>query len=204
MKRSVVTAALAAGVLLVAGCSSNESGTPSTTAAATSTAASSSAASAGTSAGGVAAAELDAQTVAWFEVLCNGAAPIAELASTADTTGLTDAEAQLEGVELLNGISAAFADTGAALEGTPPPTFDGGDEFASTMASGLTESGTKVADLAASLGAIDPTDSAALEQAVTELPDELTTALSPLAALGDLDPAISAAAQEIPACAALG
>jgi hypothetical protein len=204
MKRSVVTAVLAASVLLVAGCSSNDSGTASTTtAAATSTAASSSAESAESS-GGVVAAELDAQTVAWFEALCDGAAPIAELASTADTTGLTDAEAQLEGVELLNGISAAFADTGAALAGTPPPTFDGGEEFASTMASGLTESGTKVADLAASLGAIDPTDSAALEQAVTELPDELTTALSPLAALGDLDPAISAAAQEIPACAALG
>lgn len=203
MKRSVVTSVMAAGVLLVAGCSSTNSGGTSSTAAATTSASSSAESAEASASGGAAAAELDAQSTTWFETLCGGVAPVAELAQTADTSGLSDAAAQQKGVELITEFGTALSDTGAALADTPPPTFDGGEDFASTMSDGLTESGTQMAALAESFGAIDPADTAALQAAVTALPDDLATAVAPLSALGDIDPAISAAAQEIPACAAL-
>ncbi len=214
VNRTVLTSVIAAGVLLVAGCSSSDSGGTSTAAATTTTSAASSMAqdstaasdetSAGTSAGTGDATALDAQSTAWFETLCNGVAPVAELAQTADTSGLSDAAAQQKGVELITEFGAALSDTGTALADAPPPTFEGGEEFAATMTSGLTESGAQMATLAQSFGAIDPTDTAALKAAVTSLSDDLSTAVAPLSAIGDLDPAISDAAQQIPACAALG
>lgn len=207
MKRVVLTSVLAAGLFVAAGCSSTNTSSPSSTVASTTSAASSSskATSAASSAGGSAApAELDAQSTTWFETLCSGVSPIAELAQTADTSGLSDAAAQQKGVELITQFGTALSDTGAALADTPAPTFDGGEDLASTMASGLAESGTQMAALAQSFGAIDPADTAALEAAVQSLPDDLQTAVAPLSAIGELDPSVSAAVQEIPACQALG
>lgn len=202
MKRVIVTSVVAAGLFVVAGCSSSGSSTSSSTVASTTTAASTSAGSSAN--GGAAPAELDAQSTTWFETLCSGVAPVAELAKTADTSGLSDAAAQQKGVELITQFGAALSDTGATLADTPPPTFDGGEEFATTMSNGLTESGSQMADLAKSFGSIDPTDTAALEEAVASLPDDLSAAVAPLSAIGDLDAGVSAAAQEIPSCQQLG
>lgn len=205
MKRSIVVSVLAVGSLVLAGCSSgNSDGTSTTSAAATTSAATSAESSAASSSGGGAGTELDAQSVTWFDTLCSGVAPIVELAASADTNGLSDAAAQQKGVELISQFGTALTDTGSALDGTPPPTFDGGDAFATSITSGLSDSGAQMGELATTFGAIDPADTAALEAAVKELPTQLSTALQPISAIGDLDPSISAAVQEVPACKALG
>jgi hypothetical protein len=224
MKRSLWTARplLAvgvAGVLVVAGCSSSDSG-GSTTSSAASSAVPSVAASSGagssdassseaapgsseSSAGGtVAPADLDEQTVAWFTTLCTGMAPIQQL-SQLDTSGQDAATAQKTGVDALTQFGTVLTETSQKLASAQPPTFEGGEQFASQMATGLAESGPKLAALAKSFGAINPSDTAALQQASSGLATQLQTAVAPLQALGQLPPDVSAAAQEIPACKAL-
>jgi len=218
MRRSAWTAVLAAGALVVAGCSSTSttagsstaasSSAPSTQSSAASSATSkSSAASSAASQGGsasVAPATLDTQTTTWFTTLCGGVAPILTLASGLETTGQDNATAQQAGVTVLKEFGAALTQTGTALGSTPPPTFDGGSAFAAQMTSGLADSGNQISTLATSFAAIDPTDDAAFKQAASNLSGELTSAAAPLQAIGQLDPAVSAAAQQIPACQALG
>ena len=223
MKRSLWTARPllavgAAGVLLVAGCSSSDSGgstTSSPSASAASSAAESSDASSSevatsgssessgsSTSGTVAPAELDEQTIAWFTTLCTGVAPIQEL-SQLDTSGQDAATAQKTGVDALTQFGTVLTETSQKLESAEPPTFEGGEQFASQMTTGLAESGPKLAALAKSFGAINPSDTAALQQASTGLATQLQTAVAPLQALGELPADVSAAAQEIPACKAL-
>lgn len=227
MKRSVWTAhpllaVGAAGVLLVAGCSSSDSGgstTSSSSSSAASPAAESSAASSsgsssavapsgssessGSSASGsVAPAQLDEQTIAWFTTLCTGVAPIREL-SKLDTSGQDPATAQKTGVDALTQFGTVLSDTGEKLASAQPPTFEGGEQFASEMTTGLAQSGPKLTELAKTFGAINPTDTAALQQASSGLATQLQTAVAPLQALSQLPADVSAAAQEIPACKAL-
>ncbi|MGS0686479.1 hypothetical protein ACVBEQ_15230 [Nakamurella sp. GG22] len=224
MKRSLWTARPllavgAAGVLLVAGCSSSDSG-GSTTSSASSSAASSAAESSvassseavtsgssessgsGATSGSVAPAELDEQTVAWFTTLCTGVAPIQEL-SNLDTSGQDPATAQKTGVDALTKFGTVLSDTSEKLASAEPPTFEGGEQFASQMTTGLAESGPKLAELAKTFGAINPSDTAALQQASSGLATQLQSAVAPLQALGELPADVSAAAQQIPACQAL-
>ncbi len=222
MKRSLWTARPllavgAAGVLLVAGCSSSDSGgsTTSPASSAASSAAESSAASSSEAAtsgssessgasasSSVAPAELDEQTVAWFTTLCTGVAPIQEL-SNLDTSGQDPATAQKTGVEALTKFGTVLSDTSEKLASAEPPTFEGGEQFASQMTTGLAESGPRLAELAKTFGAINPSDTAALQQASSGLATQLQSAVAPLQALGQLPEDVSAAAQEIPACKAL-
>jgi hypothetical protein len=236
MKRSLCTAVLAAGVLLVAGCSSNNAGTGSaaSTAAASSSVAASSesmtsesmgsssesspsesssseSASGGTStasgsgasgSASVAPANLDEQTKTWFTTLCEGVAPIGELANL-DTSGQDAATAQKTGVTALQQFATVLTDTSTKLKSTPPPTFEGGTEFANQVSSGLAESGPKLAAVATKFAAISPSDTAALKQAFEGLSGELSSAIAPLQQLSQLPPDVSAAAKEIPACKSL-
>ncbi len=237
MKRTLWTAVLAAGVLLVAGCSSNSAGTgsaASTTAAASSaeamtseamtseamtseamtseamTSASSGSESSGSESssesGGsasVAPAALDEQTTTWFTTLCEGIAPISEL-SKLDTSGQDAATAQKTGVQALQLFGSALTDTSAKLTAAPPPTFEGGADFANQLTSGLAASGPKLKALAVTFGAIDPTNTAALQQGIQGLSAELSSAVAPLQQLQQLPPAVSESVKNIPACAALG
>ncbi len=230
MKRTLWTAVLAAGVLLVAGCSSNSAGTgsaASTTAAASSAAASSeamtseamtseamtseamtsgsesSAESSGSGSASVAPAALDEQTTTWFTTLCEGVAPIGELANL-DTSGQDAATAQKTGVQALQQFGTVLSETSAKLAAAQPPTFEGGTEFANQVTSGLAESGPKLTALAQSFGAIDPKDTAGLQQAFQGLSGELSSAIAPLQELQQLPPAVSEAVKKIAACQALG
>ncbi len=250
MKRSLGTAVLAAGVLLVAaGCSSDSGGSgsaaSSTAAPATSSASvssesmtsgpmtsesmasesmtsasmtsepsssdssgseSSSGASVSGSSGStdpsVVPANLDAQSKTWFTTLCDGVAPIGQLQNL-DTAGQDAAAAQKTGVQALQQFATVLSDTSARLKSTPPPTFEGGTDFANQMVSGLSESGPKLAALAKSFGTINPSNTAALQQAVSGLSGELSSAIAPLQSLTQLPPDVSAAAQQIPACKSL-
>lgn len=220
MKRSLWTARPllavgAAGVLLVAGCSSSDTGGSTTSSAASSPvessdvsssdspASGSAAVSGGSSASAsVAPAELDEQTIAWFTTLCTGVAPIQQL-SNLDTSGQDAATAQKTGVDALTQFGTVLSDTSEKLATAEPPTFEGGEQFASEMTTGLAESGPKLAALAKSFGAISPTDTAALQAASSGLATQLQTAVAPLQALSQLPADVSAAAQEIPACKSL-
>ena len=236
MKRSLWTAVLAAGVLLVAGCSSNNAGTgsaASTTAASSaassaavssesssamtsesmtsessssespsSSAASSGAGGSGGASASVAPAQLDAQTTAWFTALCEGVAPIRDL-SNLNTAGQDNATAQKTAVAALQKFGTVLTDTSAKLKSTPPPTFQGGTEFANQLSSGLAASGPKLAAVAQSFGAVKPNDTAALQQASAGLSAQISSAVQPLQQLTQLPAEVSAAVKEIPACKSL-
>lgn len=241
MKRSVCTAGLAVAVLLVAGCTSDNSGSAGTTAAATASAQISSEVSgpptepsgttsaggselssspasevmtsgspesgAATSSGGTASASvqpanLDAQTTTWFTTLCQGLGPVAAL-PIPGTSGLDIAALQKVGPETLQETITALTSTSTKLQSTPPPTFQGGTEFADQVTSALGDSGSRLQALASTFQTISPTDPSALAQAVTQLPGELAKVIEPVQSLTDLPPDVAAATTQIPACQAL-
>ena len=227
MKRYSTATILAAAALLLAACSSS-SGSGTTTSAASSTttasseAMSSSAGSAGSagsseamtsdagtatsgeSSGSVAPAALDAQTTAWFDALCTGVAPIKKAESLASQTGSDPTTQQKAVVSTLKTLSEAFIATSASLAGTPPPTFDGGAEFATKVTSGLLSAGGGLSSGATKFAAVDPTDAAAMKAAVATLQTDLESAVKPLQAMSTLDPAVQSATEQIPSCKALG
>ncbi len=148
-------------------------------------------------------AQLDAQTTTWFETFCGGVSPIVQEAQGINSSG-DPAAAQQAGVTLFQKMGAAFTDTSAKLAATPPPTFDGGADVAAKLAAGLSESGSTVSAFATKFAAINPSDTAAMQQATADLTTQLTEAFKPVQSLSELDPSIGAAAQQIPACQALG
>ena len=223
MKRYSTATILAAAALLLAACSSG-SGSGTTTSAASSTTASSEAmsssagsassseamtsdsgtATSGESSGSVAPAALDAQTTAWFDTLCMGIAPIKQAESLASQTGSDPTTQQKAVVSTLKTLSEAFIATSASLAGTPPPTFDGGAEFATKVTTGLFSAGGGLSSGATKFAAVDPTDAAAMKAAVATLQTDLESAVKPLQAMSTLDPAVKSATEQIPSCKALG
>ena len=222
MKRLTPAALLVTGALLLSACSSNSDTSGSSSAAApTSAATSNAAASSETSGSGegsapdtaatagassaVAAASTDAQTTAWFDALCTGIAPIKSVESAGLGTQNPDpAAGQQALIGAITTLSSAFTSTSATLATTPPPTFDGGAQFASTVTTGLGTTGTDLAKSAETFAAVDPSDAATLAAAKTTLQADLIKAVGPLQSISGLDPAIQAATTEIPSCKSLG
>lgn len=219
MKRLTPAALLVAGALLLSACSSNSDTAGSSSASArsseTSVAASSTepsgSASSGpetaatTAASSAAAAPIDAQTTAWFDTLCTGIAPIKSVESAGPETPNPDpAAGQQALISAIQTLSGAFTSTSATLATTPPPTFEGGAEFASTVTTGLGATGADLAKSAETFAAVDPSDASKLAAAKTTLQADLIKAVGPLQSISGLDPAIQAATTEIPSCKSLG
>jgi len=210
MKRLAPAALLVAGTLLLSACTSGATSDGSSAAASSAVASSSRSSetdSATTSAPSstAAAAAIDAQTTAWFDALCTGIAPIKAVENAGlDTPNPDPAAGQQALVGAIKTLSSAFTSTAATLATTPPPTFAGGAQFASTGTTGLGSTGTDLETSAETFAAVDPSDASKLAAAKTTLKADLIKAIGPLQSISGLDPAIQAATTQIPSCKSLG
>jgi hypothetical protein len=122
-----------------------------------------------------------------------------------DQTGTTSPAAQqTAAVDALQALQTAFSSTATQLAAAPSPTFAGGAEFASTLAAGLASSASQLAPVVAEFMTVDPSDANALSTAASALQTDLSTALQPMDSIDQLEPAVSQAVSEIPACQSLG
>lgn len=221
MKRLTRAALLAAGGLLLSACVSDSGGStpPSSTPVATSSMTASSevsgsgvglapetvvAASPATSIASTAAL-LDAQSAAWFDALCTEIAPITAVEDIADDSSGQDAAARWQAkLNALRALSQAFSATSARLATTPPPTFDGGTDFAEKLTAGLSSAASTLSTAADKLDDVDPTDATALAAAQPVFKIKMVEAISALQTVSQLDPAVVAAVRGIPSCQSLG
>ena len=221
MKRLTPAVLLAAGALLLSACGSDSGGsTPaSPTGAATSSVTASSevigsdvglapdtalVTSPATSSASTAAV-LDAQSAAWFDTMCSEIAPIAAVESIGDDSSGQDAAIRWQArLTALRTLSQTFAATSTRLAATPPPTFDGGTDFAEKLTTGLSNAASTLSAAADKLDAVDPTDATALAAAQPVFKINVLEAISALQAVSQLDPSVVAAVHEIPSCLSLG
>jgi len=98
-------------------------------------------------------------------------------------------------------MGGAFTDGAAKLKNAPPPTFDGGADFAKKTVEAYTELGPKLKDAGQKLSAADPKDPKAMK-VIQDLGTTMQSGLGPLQDLQKmkLSPATTAAIQKIPSC----
>lgn len=135
---------------------------------------------------------LDAQSTAWFETLCTGVSPLADLEQTMRSVS--------SGQELgaaMTTVGTAFTDTAAKLADQPAPTFEGGQELASNTESAMQTFGQTFQDFGARAGQISVDDTAGQQQFLQDFQSALTR--SPLAEM-KLSPDVQQAVRQIPAC----
>jgi hypothetical protein len=213
MKRSSWISVLAAGGLLVAGCSSS-SGTaaPATTSTSAESSSSSSTSSSATSSKSAtssedgsstqaSAAELDDSTKSWFTTFCTGLTDATQYASP-DTTGQSLTDAQSTVVTAYNGIAASTSKLAVDLQAAPPPNIDSGDEISSTFITGFQGLSDVYGRGAATIAALTPSTEADLKSAIDAVEEE-AKGVQP-ASTPDLDPSVEAAVEQIPECSSLG
>lgn len=135
---------------------------------------------------------LDAQSTAWFETLCTGVSPLADLEQTMKSVS--------SGQELgsaMTTVGTAFTDTAAKLADQPAPTFEGGEDLASNTQTAMQTFGQTFQDFGARAAKITNDDTAGQQQFLQDFQAALTQ--SPLAEM-KLSPDVQQAVQQIPAC----
>ena len=142
IRRGWAAGAVLASVVVLAGCSSGSSSSGTTSAATTSPPASSTVGGSGatTTVGGD-STEFDAQTITWFDTMCTGIEPLAELQQSASSLTTT---AQLSSA--MSTIGTSMTETSSKLAALPAPTFEGGDTVAETVQTGLASFGQTFTD----------------------------------------------------------
>ncbi|MET3807054.1 hypothetical protein ABIB25_004076 [Nakamurella sp. UYEF19] len=152
---------------------------------------------------------LDEASSTWFSAFCGGFAPIINVSKSASAIGAAasdPAKGQKLLVDLYKSLGKAFTDTAGVLKVLPPPTFTGGDAFATKVVTALGSAGPEFTKAGTTLAAIDvKKDPSAFTSALSGLSTSMTTALQPLQDLGSLKmtPETQAALEKLPACAAL-
>jgi len=220
MKRLTPATFLAAGALLVAGCGSGGGGSTSRspTPAATSSVAASEVSGSGVglapdtaepapamTATASTAAVLDAQSTAWFDALCTQIAPIRAVQNLGgDSSGQDAARRWQAKLAALRTLSQAFSATSTTLAPTPPPTIEGGADFAEKLTKGLSTAASTLSDATDKLDAVDPTDASALAAAQPVFKINVLKAVAALQTVSQLDPAVVTAVRGIPSCQDLG
>lgn len=222
MKRSTVglVGAAAAGALFLAGCGSS-GGTAASTTSAPSTANSMTSAmsstamspessmsqdmtmstavsptGAETTVGGD-VTELDSQSVTWFQTFCGGFSGLTDLEGKAQSIS-TPAQAG----ELLGTIGQAMTDTGQKLQSVPPPTFEGGDQLASTAQEVFNKIGPAFTTFGQQAATINPNDQAALQKFGSDFQQQLGS-LKDVQNIKLSDSVKAAAEKQVPECATL-
>lgn len=135
---------------------------------------------------------LDAQSTAWFETLCTGVSPLADLEQTMKSVS--------SGQELgsaMTTVGTAFTDTAAKLADQPAPTFEGGQELASNTQTAMQTFGQTFQDFGSRAAQISNGDTAGQQQFAKDFQAALTE--SPLSQM-KLTPEVQQAVQQIPAC----
>ena len=141
------------------------------------------------------ATTLDAQSTAWFETMCTGVAPLANLEQTMKSVS--------SGQELgaaMGTLGTAFTDTAGKLANQPPPTFEGGQELASNTQTAMQSFGQTFQDFATRATQIQDGDTAGQQQFLTDFQTALGQ--SPFTQM-KLTPEIQQAVAAIPSCQAV-
>lgn len=220
MKRLTPAALLAAGALLLSACGADSGDS---TSSAPTLLPTSSGVSSDITVGGVGAAPdtamatapaiatsspdaaLDAQSAAWFDALCTEIAPITAVQNVGDDAAGQSAAARWQAkLDALHTLSQAFSATSARLAASPPPTFNGGADFAEKLTTGLSTAASSLSDAADKLDAVDPNDASALAAAQPVFKINVLQAVAALQTVSQLDPAVVAAVRGIPSCQTLG
>jgi len=215
LKRSSWISVLAAGGLLVAGCSSG-SGTaaPAPTVAAASTSSGSSTDNSSTDSSSsdatsssedsstqASAAELDEATTTWFTTFCTSLADIGQYTQP-DTTGQSLTEAQSTVVTAYTGLSTGAAKAAVALQATEPPTITGGDEVAAGFVTGFQNLADVYGRGAQTVAALTPSTASDIKSAIEAVEQEAKGAQPE--SMPDLDPGVQSAVEQLPECSNLG
>ncbi len=146
---------------------------------------------------------LDAQSAAWFTAFCGGLAPVLTASGSLQTLGSSagsDPTAAIKKlVALFAALGTSMTKTAATLKTLPPPTFEGGDAFATKVVTAFGSAGPAITDEAKKIAA----DPSTLTSSMGGLTDSMTKAVAPLEELGSLKltPATQNAIENLPACA---
>lgn len=198
IRRGWAVGAVLASMVVLAGCSSGSSSSATTSAATTSSVMTSSAVSSAAGGSGATttvggdATEFDAQTVTWFDTMCTGMEPLADLQQSASSLTTT---AQLGSA--MSTIGTSMTETASKLAALPAPTFEGGDTVAQTVQTGLASFGQTFTDFSKRAAELKDGDTAALQQFQSDLAAEVSK--SPIANL-DATADVQAAIKQIPSC----
>lgn len=142
--------------------------------------------------------ELDAQSVTWFSTFCGGFKGIVDLQSQ----GMTDMNTPAAAGQFFSTLGQTMTDTGSKLATVPPPTFEGGDQLASTAQDVFGKLGPAFTEFGAKAATIDSGDQAAVQQFAAELQQQ-AAGLQDIQKI-ELSPQVQAAAEkQVPECAAL-
>jgi hypothetical protein len=140
---------------------------------------------------------LDSDTEYWFTTFCQGVTDLTQYASP-DTSGQTLAQAQQTVVEAYTNISVSAQTTVAILQLTPPPTVTNGDDLAKAAIERLSSLSSVYGKGAQTIAALTPTSEDDLKTAIDAIEKEASDAQP--STMADVDPAVLAAAKELPEC----
>jgi hypothetical protein len=151
-------------------------------------------------------AGLDEASTKWFDTFCTGFGAFGDLQKTQSQLSGAAKDpkaAQVAIVTSFKKIGSVFSSTAASLKDLPPPTFNGGPEFAGKVVPVLAQFGSTLTDAANKAAAVDMTkDPSGLTTALSGVSSQMSSVTS---AMGDLQklkitPQTQAAIEAIPSC----
>jgi hypothetical protein len=140
---------------------------------------------------------LDSDTEYWFTTFCQGITDLTQFASP-DTSGQTLAQAQETVVEAYSNISVSAETTVEILQLTPPPAVTNGEDLAKAAIDRLSSLSSVYGKGAQIITALTPSSKADLTNAIDAIEKEASDAQP--STMADVDPAVLAAAKELPEC----
>lgn len=141
--------------------------------------------------------ELDAQSVTWFSTFCGGFGGLADLQAQAPNLSSPQAAGQF-----FSTVGQAMTETGQKLSSVPPPTFEGGDQLASTAQQVFDQLGPAFTEFGQKAATVDANDQAALQQFGADL-QKTASGLQDIQKI-ELSPDVKAAVEkQVPECAVL-
>ena len=140
---------------------------------------------------------LDSDTEYWFTTFCQGISDLAQYASP-DTSGQTLAQAQETVAEAYTNISVSAQTTVEILQLTPPPTVANGEDLAKAAIDRLSSLSSVYGKGAQTIAALTPSSGDDLKSAIDAIEKEASDAQP--STMADVDPAVLAAAKELPEC----
>lgn len=140
----------------------------------------------------------DETSVAWFDTFCGSLGPVKDLSTIGSEIDQSDPMGSLK--KIAPKLTAAGESVTAGVEklkGLPAPTFEGGEEYASTVVSSLDKIGPALTELGQKLSAGDTSG-------LADLASTLQGAAKPLQEIRSLPAEGQAALAQAPNCRTLG
>jgi hypothetical protein len=140
---------------------------------------------------------LDSDTEYWFTTFCQGITDLTQFASP-DASGQTLAQAQETVAEAYSNISVSAETTVEILQLTPPPAVTNGEDLAKAAIDRLSSLSSVYGKGAQTITALTPSSQTDLKNAIDAIEKEASDAQP--STMADVDPAVLAAAKELPEC----